>query len=261
MSNVKHLRVSHLIGVGLNNKMDMHAIRRKNLRMIIERMGGTPAAFSRVVDVPEARLAQVLSEKYRGGKNFGEKAARTLEEAAGLAPLTLDTVGAIDVVILDGKLELIDAPLVPYDRNVTPAALGHRPIPVISAIQAGAMREIAEPYAVGAGYATLYADDEYSRWAFALEIEGESMLPDFRPGDFVIIEPEWEPRPGDCVAAKNCKEEATFKKYRQRGTDEKGNVVFELVPLNSDYPTVRSDQESLTIIGVMAEHRRKTRRR
>jgi len=31
--------------------------------------------------------------------------------------------------------------------------------------------------------------------------------------------------------------------------------------LNENYPTVRSDETSLTIIGVMAEHRRKARRR
>lgn len=87
------------------------------------------------------------------------------------------------------------------------------------------------------------------------------MLPEFKPGDLVIIEPEWDPRPGEYVAAKNGREEATFKKYRQRGFDASGNVVFELVPLNEDYPTIRSDETPLAIIGVMAEHRRKTRRR
>lgn len=148
-----------------------------------------------------------------------------------------------------------------FDKNVAPVALGQRAIPVISAIQAGAMKEIQVPYSVGDGYASVFVDDSYSQWAFGLEIEGDSMLPDYRSGDIVIIEPEWEPRPGECVAAKNGKEEATFKKYRQRGISDDGTVIFELVPLNEDYPTVRSDQTPLTIIGVMAEHRRKTRRR
>ena len=148
-----------------------------------------------------------------------------------------------------------------FDSNVVPAKLGARAIPVISAIQAGAMREITVPYSVGDGYATIFVDGDYSQWAFGLEIEGNSMLPDFQPGDIVIIEPDWEPRPGECVAAKNGKEEATFKKYRQRGSNAEGNDIFELVPLNDDYPTMRSDEVPLTIIGVMAEHRRKTRRR
>lgn len=148
-----------------------------------------------------------------------------------------------------------------FDRNVTPVLLGTRAIPVISAIQAGAMREITVPYSVGDGYATIYVDDTYSQWAFGLEIDGDSMLPKFEPGDIVIIEPEWQPRPGEYVAAKNGKQEATFKKYRQRGTDAVGNDIFELVPLNENYPTVRSDETPLFIIGVMAEYRQKARKR
>ena len=123
------------------------------------------------------------------------------------------------------------------------------------------MREITVPYAAGDGFATIYVDDSYSQWAFGLEIEGDSMMPDYQPGDVVIIEPEWEPRPGDCVAAKNGRQEATFKKYRLRGTTPEGNDIFELVPINDNYPTVRSDETPLVVIGVMAELRRKTRRR
>lgn len=148
-----------------------------------------------------------------------------------------------------------------FDKNVSPAFGGIKPIPVLSAIQAGAMKEITEPYPVGQGQSTIYVDADYSRWAFGLVIEGDSMLPDFLPGDVVIIEPEWDPRPGEYVAAKNGHDEATFKKYRQRGVDSNGNVVFELIPLNEDYPTLRSDATPLIIVGVMAEHRRKTRRR
>lgn len=148
-----------------------------------------------------------------------------------------------------------------FDQNVRPSPLGTRAIPVISAIQAGAMREITVPYAAGDGFATIYVDDSYSQWAFGLEIEGDSMMPDYQPGDVVIIEPEWEPRPGDCVAAKNGRQEATFKKYRLRGTTPEGNDIFELVPINDNYPTVRSDETPLVVIGVMAELRRKTRRR
>lgn len=149
-----------------------------------------------------------------------------------------------------------------FDVNVKDSPMGRRrAIPVISAIQAGAMKEILEPYALGDGYAALYTDDDYSRWAFGLEIEGDSMLPEFKPGDMVIIEPDWEPRPGEYVAAKNGRQEATFKKYRQRGTDKDGRDIFELVPLNEDYPVVRSDETPLVIIGVMAEHRRKARKR
>jgi SOS-response transcriptional repressor LexA len=170
--------------------------------------------------------------------------------ATGEGPMHVASAGGVAV-----------APAPEFDANVKQVPMGTRAIPVISAIQAGKMKEIAQPYAIGDGFAAIYVDDDYSPWAFALEIEGDSMTPDYQEGDLVIIEPEWTPRPGECVAAKNGKQEATFKKYRQRGIDSAGNDIFELVPLNENYPTVRSDETTLTIIGVMAEHRRKARRR
>ena len=241
--------------------MDMNAVRRKNLQAIInERAGGNKAQFSRDTGIDEARLSQVLSEKYRNGKNFGEKAARAIEAQAKLPAMSLDVTDYTHPNT-SGRLSEVSERKQGFDRNVAPANIGRRAIPVISAIQAGALKEITDPYETGDGYATLYTDDDYSKWAFGLEIEGDSMLPEFRPGDLVIIEPEWEPRPGEYVAAKNGKDEATFKKYRSRGTDKDGNVIFELVPLNEDYPTLRSDETPLVVIGVMAEHRRKSRRR
>lgn len=241
--------------------MDMNAIRRRNLRAVInEKYDGSPARFSRDTGIEEGRLSQVLSEKYRGGNNFGEKAARNIEEKAGLPKLSLDTIAPSAAEAGYGRLNSVAQKHQEFDLNTVPAAIGRRAIPVISPIQAGALTETSEPYEPGDGYATLYTDDAYSKWAFALEIEGDSMLPEFRAGDFVIIEPEWEPRPGEYVVAKNSKNEATFKKYRQRGLKPDGSIIFDLVPLNPDYPTISSDVTPMQIIGVMAEHRRKSRR-
>lgn len=148
----------------------------------------------------------------------------------------------------------------PFDENVRPATPSLRPIPVISSAQAGALRDMDTPYPPGAGYAYEYTDQQLSKWAFALDVEGVSMMPEFRPGDRIIIEPEIAPNPGDFVVARNGTDQATFKKYRPRGIDGSGNMVFELVPLNDDYATLRSDTEHLTVIGVMTEHRKKYRR-
>ena len=149
----------------------------------------------------------------------------------------------------------------PFDVNVKPAPPGMRAYPVISKVQAGRVKEIACPYEPGDGFAVEFGEDDASEWAFFLEIEGDSMLPDFRAGDRVLIDPDVLPRPGDFVAARNTKEEATFKKYRVRGINESGQEVFELVPLNDDYPVIRSDEHHLAVIGTMLEHRRKFRRK
>lgn len=86
------------------------------------------------------------------------------------------------------------------------------------------------------------------------------MLPDFQPGDRVIIDPSVRPQPGDYVVAKNGEEEATFKKYRLRSINEQGVEVFELVPLNPDYPSIRSDEVPIKIVGTMVEVRKYRRR-
>lgn len=147
-----------------------------------------------------------------------------------------------------------------FDENVTRVPMGTRPIPVISSVQAGALRDMDAPYEPGDGYAVIYTDDmALSRWTFSLEVEGESMLPRFQPGDLLIVDPELSPNPGNFVVARNGTNQATFKKYRPRGVDEHGHMVFELVPLNEDYPTLRSDTEKLTVLGVVVEHRNKLR--
>lgn len=144
--------------------------------------------------------------------------------------------------------------------NVVPANVGTRRIPLISSVQAGLMSEAITPFPPGGAFEYLLTDLELSDHAFALEVEGESMAPEFMPGDRIIVEPAIAPRPGDYVVAKNGKEEATFKKYRLRGMSTTGAEVFELVPLNSDYPTINSEHEPVRIIGVMVEHRRYRRR-
>lgn len=141
--------------------------------------------------------------------------------------------------------------------ELEPAPIGHRMIPLINEVQAGSWREICDNFQASE---MLLTDLDLSPSAFALTIRGESMLPDYRDGDRVIIDPNVRPTPGDCVVAINGSNAATFKKYRERGVDANGETVFELVPLNPDYPTLRSDIEKIDIIGTMMEHRRYRKR-
>lgn len=148
------------------------------------------------------------------------------------------------------------------EPNIEPVIpLGVRRIPVIGYVQAGIWTEAADPYPMGSGSETISTTEDLGPNAFALRIKGDSNYPDYKEGEIVIIDPSVTPIPGDMVVAKNGEEEATFKKYRPRGTDDSGKDVFELVPLNDDYPTLRSDRDGpMRIIGTMVEHRRFRRR-
>ncbi|KVF22914.1 S24 family peptidase [Burkholderia cepacia] len=147
-----------------------------------------------------------------------------------------------------------------FDKNVEPAPRGQRSIPVISYVQAGMMTEAMDPFALGEGFETVVTDLDVSEGSFWLKIKGISMLPEFPEGDMVLIDPSVTPLPGDFVVAKNTEEEATFKKYRPRGTNDRGEATFELVPLNDDFPTLYSERDHLRVIGVMMEHRKYRRR-
>lgn len=144
--------------------------------------------------------------------------------------------------------------------NFERAAVGYREIPVISYVQAGMMTEAVDPFSLGDGFETITTDLDLSGGAFGLIIKGPSMEPEFKEGDKVIIDPAIAPQPGDFVVAKNSHEEATFKKYRPRGTSERGDMIFELVPLNDDFAMLHSERDHLHIIGVMVEHRKYRRR-
>lgn len=147
-----------------------------------------------------------------------------------------------------------------FDQNVAPAPTEVRRIPIISYVQAGMMTEAFDPFVMGDGFEIITTDLNLSGSAFGLIIKGPSMEPEFREGDKIIIDPAVSPQPGDFVVAKNTDEEATFKKYRPRGTNERGEMEFELVPLNDDFPTLHSERDHLHVIGVMVEHRKYRRR-
>ena len=145
----------------------------------------------------------------------------------------------------------------PELSNVEPAVIpqGNR-VPILSYVQAGNWREMCEQATAFDGNVEyVSAGGEIGPYGFGVWLRGDSMVPLFKEGDLIIVDPDESPQPGDYVVAKNGSDEATFKKYRPRGIDENGQEVFELVPLNDDYPIMHSDRQHIEIIGVMVEHR------
>ena len=131
-----------------------------------------------------------------------------------------------------------------------------RRVPILSYVQAGNWREVCEQAtAFDGNLEYVSAGVDIGPCGFGLWVRGDSMTPEFKEGDLVIIDPDEAPRPGDYVVASNGSNEATFKKYRARGEYENGQPRFELVPLNEDHETLSTDQTPIIIIGVMVEHR------
>ena len=140
------------------------------------------------------------------------------------------------------------------ESNVVPASLKSFKIPLISYVQAGACFESCKLKDL-TGLEYIMTTLELSDKAFALTIKGDSMEPEFREGDIVIIDPSVEPTPGEFVVALKGESEVTFKKYRELGYDEHERMQFELIPLNPDYTIMSTLKQQIKIIGTMVEHR------
>ena len=130
-------------------------------------------------------------------------------------------------------------------------------VPILDYVQAGLPVEIAATFGPDdvLGYVAVDAPGAAPNDIFGMLIKGTSMLPDFNQGDCVIMQRSLSPQPGDYVVAVNGEGESVFKRYRVVKTDEQGRTVFALVPTNSDFPTMTSDELPLLVRATMIEHR------
>lgn len=217
----------------------------KNLKYLLNRYAISPTALSKSTGVPQPTIHRILTGESK------EPRTSNLRPISEYFNISIDDLSTRD---LAGDKTDTDSNIL-----LTPAATGARPLSIISFVQASKLAKASETRPSGSD--VVYTSIDLSRSAFALEIFGDSMLPDFQPGDRIIVDPEVEPQPGDFVVANNNGEEALFRKYRPKNYDNNGNLVFELLPLNSDYPTLSSDVLSLEVIGVMMEHRKYRKKR
>jgi SOS-response transcriptional repressor LexA len=157
-------------------------------------------------------------------------------------------------------LGVAPAELLTEYSNVELSSLGTKRLPVWDYVQAGLWAGVSPNLRGEEMQDYVLTDGEYSDAAFALVIKGDSMEPDFKEGEVVIIDPAVNCQPGDFVVAKDSRGEATFKKYRPRGLNDQGKEFFVLEPLNHDYEPMRSDLQQIQILGTMVEHRKYRRR-
>jgi SOS-response transcriptional repressor LexA len=146
------------------------------------------------------------------------------------------------------------------EANATPSPVGTGRIPVLDYVQAGAFTGVNHNFGDEEMQEFVFTELHHSPHSFAMKLRGDSMEPRFSEGDLIVIDPALTPRPGDFVLATDESGSATYKQFRDAGLNEQGRDVFELVPLNSLYASMRSDRQPITIKGVMVEHRRYRKR-
>ena len=125
-----------------------------------------------------------------------------------------------------------------------------RRIPLISWVAASSFSEANDPFMPGDGEKYVLATDVSDR-AFALQVRGPSMEPEFRDGSVIIVDPRRQAKSGDFVVVRlNDANEATFKQlYIEAG-------VQWLRPLNPQFPALQINGEA-QMCGVVVEQLKK----
>ncbi|MFC6050097.1 helix-turn-helix transcriptional regulator, partial [Methylobacterium hispanicum] len=105
-------------------------------------------------------------------------------------------------------------------------------VPLIGMTQAGVGRLFTEEGMPtgGAGWEEVDFPDLGEERAFALEVQGDSMMPLFRDGDVLIVSPSASVRKGDRVVVRTHTGEVLAKELRRRTAR-----TVELVSLNPDH--------------------------
>lgn len=168
---------------------------------------------------------------------------RIIQEGTGYSSASLGRLAeALDVSI---------AALFAEGSNVEPVPTGFRRVPLLSTIQAGAFTGVFIDGGEMLEYVLTTAN--CSEKSFFMRVKGDSMVPDVQEGQLVLVDPDAELLPGRLVVAVNGDGEAMLKRYAERGVDAAGQTIFELIPSNPYYSTLRSDQNDIKIKGVVRE--------
>lgn len=219
--------------------------RRANLkRLLVSRYDNNQATLAKALDRPSSFVWRLLTAG-RHARAIGEELARHIERQTGMRPYWLD--GIDQVVQPEGV------------GNVSPSIVGRRRIPLLSLSQALSPSRAIETFSVGGIALELLTDMELGPHAFAVDVVGVSMEPDYHAGDRVIIDPAVFPSPGDHVLA-SVNGEAVLRKFRDRSLGSER--AYELAPANDGWAMINSSSPGITveIIGTVMEHRRYRKR-
>lgn len=199
--------------------MELSKTRQQRLKLLVDSVG--LAEFSERVGRSKTQISGLTT----GWRNMGEKLAREFERKLGLEDGYFDQ-------ITDDK-----------DGNLVKTVLDKVRVPLI-AWESLLGEDSGQPIEV------IMAGNNIPTSAQALEVRDKSMLPTFAIGDQIIYVPDKAPRPSDFVVAV-ADGEPVMRKYRVISKD-----VFELVPLNSDYPTLSSNTSAIELCGVVVQLRK-----
>ncbi|MDO4683780.1 MAG: S24 family peptidase [Lautropia sp.] len=214
---------------------------RERLIEAIRISGKTRVEIAKETGISPVAITNWLSGKVKGMR--GSTAAK-FEQVTGVRASWVIT-GSGQKLVANTEYE-----------GVSPAA-GMRTLPVLADAALLTWKERPDPYANGhSPDGWIMSEAPVSPHTFACRVRDTSMQPACLPGDLVIVDPNAPIAPGAMIAATVGDTAIVIRKYRVRSIAEDGAEVFELIPLNEDYPILRSTNTPTEVLGAIVELRR-----
>lgn len=254
------------------NTPDLYRTRHKNLRQLMDELGGQKALVE-ASGKGQAQISQLV--KLTNYKRMGEKLAREIERKCGkpmgwldedfsgplYSGLATDNLYGLDedppMFSLSKNADRVGEEVPPGDNYINTKKRIRR-VPVISQIQAGSWSEIVDNFEPGDADEWQETTADLGPHGFALIVVGDSMYNQHHdksipPGATVYVHPGLEAQNGDIVVARtNGNLEATVKQLVIDGPHTYLN------PLNPNYKPIVADNDC-EIVGVVREWGKKFR--
>lgn len=140
-------------------------------------------------------------------------------------------------------MELVE---VKSNKNIFPTGIykqtaAQNSVPLIGFAQAGVGGFFDDGgFPVGQGWEEISPPTGASESAYALKVSGDSMMPLYREGDIIIVDPAAQVRKGDRVVAKTREGEVLAKTLERRTSS-----VVELQSINPEHDTLKFAPDEL----------------
>ncbi len=243
------------LGEAVNSaSMSDHLVRVDNLKRLKQERDWNDADLARQCGRQPQQLRAWWTYPEKGGRQIGEKLARSLEEELKLPRYSLD-----ERPVTKSKLEAKEGSK-GYSQLITGAKSASAPdvgtkVPVLKWEQISQMLLELNSKLVGK-LPTLDTFAEHTDGAKFVAMPDDSMEPVYSAGDHILFDPAEAPHAGDTVLVRLSTGEHLVRVFRPRTAHH-----WEAAPINTNYQSLSSTDDDAHVVAVMVEHRRYRRRR